>query len=157
MTRKNVFAAIVAYTEKITKDGRMLATPEDFHVRASGNGFPVPVLWTPPDKDGKPVPTIYAGLIREAYVIDKRLIVFGEINRTDRGPEVVDLLLSGSWFLEIDVDAGDMSYDLDPLLPELEQVPVGPVIFTGWKLRAAWVGTQPCWDLPPVQIQEIRA
>jgi len=153
---RTVFAAVVAFTERLTKDGRILATPDDFHVSAGTHGYPLPIMWTPPNHGGKPVPTLRVGLIEEAYIVDRRLITFGHIDRTERGNEVTALLGSGTWFLEIDIDSGDMKYDLDPLSASLgEAVPVGPVIFHGWKLRAAWVGTQPCWDLPPVQIQEI--
>jgi hypothetical protein len=147
-----VFAAVVAFTDKVTRDGRIMATPENFDVLTGG---PVPVMWTPANHGGVPVPTIRIGLIEKAYVVDHRLIAFGHLDETEHGRQAMELLSSGRWFLEIDIDSGDMTYDLDPLLPELEQIPVGPVIFKNWKLRAAWVGTGPCWDLPPVQIQEI--
>jgi hypothetical protein len=146
-----VFAAVSAFTDKITKDGRILATPEDFHVLI---GSALPILLTRPK-----VPqdaTVRVGLIEKAYVVDRRLIVFGHLDETEHGREVMDLFASGRWFLEIDIDSGDMTYDLEPFPGSYgEPVPVGPVIFKNWKLRAAHVGTEPCWDLPPVQIQEI--
>jgi hypothetical protein len=150
-----VFAAVVAFTEKITKDGRVLVTPEDFHVRPGSHGYPLPVMWTPPNHGGKPVQSVRVGVIEEAYVIDHRLITFGHIDESEHGRRVAELLDSGQWFLEIDIDSGSMTYDLDPMPAPFEAVPVGPVIFKDWRLRAAWVGTQPCWDLPSVQIQEI--
>lgn len=151
---KIVFAAIVAYTEQVTNDGRILSTPEGFTCPV--RELPVPVLWIPPNHKGKSVPTVSVGRITDAYVVDHRLISFGEMFETERGREATSLLRDHDWRLEIDVDSGDMTYDLDPLLPELEQFPVGPVIFKSWRLRAAWVGTQPCWKLPKIQIEEIR-
>lgn len=149
-----VFAAVVAFTDRITKDGRILATPEGFVCPA--RALPAPVLWTPPNQSGQPVPTEQVGTIGEAFVIDHRLIVFGHLDESDRGREVFRMLDEGSRFLEIDIDSGDMLYDLDPLGDNLYLTkPVGPVIFKSWKLTGAWVGSEPCWDLPRVQVEEI--
>lgn len=150
------FAAVVAYTDKIAKDGRMLAGPEGFRCPVN-LPFPLPVLWIPPNHRGVSVPMRNVGMIKEAFVVDHRVIVLGHLFREGDGPQLAGLLRGGSRFLEIDVDSGDMTYYLDPLMPELEQIPVGPVIFTKWKLRCAWVGTSPCWDLPPAQFEEIPA
>lgn len=147
-----VFAAVVAYTEKISKDGRMLAAPEGFMCPV--RQLPVPVLWTPPNRDGKARPSCRIGEIESAYVVDRRVITFGHLDDTEEIRQgVVPLLQSGAWFLEIDMDAGDIQYGLDPLLPE--QGPTGPVVFKSWKLLAAWIGDHPCWDLPHVQVEEI--
>jgi hypothetical protein len=145
-----VFAAVVAFTEKITRDGRILTTPEDFHVLT---GSALPILWTPPNHGGVPVPTVRVGLIEKAYVVDHRLITFGHIDETENGRRVADLLGTGQWFLEIDIDPGDATYFAEPSFDEIRTV--GPVIFQTWRLRAAYVGTEPCWALPKVQIQEI--
>lgn len=150
-----VFCAIVAFTEKITKDGRMLSTPEGF--KCPVKQLPMPVLWTPPNRGGLSRPSEPIGVIESAFVVDHRLITFGRLDGTEevRG-SVVPMLKDGSRFLEIDVDGAEMDYDLDPLMPELEQVPVGPIIFRKWRLRAAWIGDRPCWDLPRVQVEEIH-
>jgi hypothetical protein len=148
-----VFAAVVAFTDKVTRDGRMLVTPESFRAPVV-LGRELPVLWTPPNQNGRAMPTLNAGMIEQAYVVDKRVIAFGHLHETTAVKTmVVPMLQSGARFLEIDVDSGDMQYDLQSTV--LDPVPVGPVIFKSWKLRAAWVGPTPAWDLPLVQVEEI--
>lgn len=150
-----VFAAVVAYTDRITKDGRILSTPEGFVCPV--RQLPVPVLWTPPNHNGKPRQTIPVGRIEQANVIDHRVIVFGRLDETEEIREsVVPMLQDGSRLLEIDITSSEVDQFVEPLGEDpflMNQV--GPVIFKSWKLSAAWVGTEQCWDLPRIQIEEI--
>lgn len=152
-----VFAAVVGYTDRETADHRILSTPESFRCPVDRRtGFPLPVIWTPPNHHGKPRQSYPVGRIEEAYVVDRRIIVFGHLITTEEVRQgLVPMLAGGAWVLEIDIDSKDVSYDLDPdpFVPE----PVGPVLFTGWTLRAAHVGPGGVWDLPPVQIEELTA
>lgn len=145
-----VFAAIVALIGTPTKDGRTLAAPEGFMCPV--RELPLPVLWTPPNHFGEVIPTRTVGKIEQAYVIDKRLIVFGHIFRIPEGEYIANQLAAGSRQLEIDIDSGKGMFDLEP---DFLETGAGEVTFTDWRLRSAWVGSNPCWNLPPVQIEEI--
>lgn len=148
-----VFAAIVAFTDKQTRDRRILATPKGFMCPA--RDLPLPVLWMPPNHKGKAAASRPVGRIEQAYVIDKRLIIFGCLDQTEDGVHIASRFSEGSRQLEIDVISGHAVYDLDPATDPLFADPAGPITFTDWKLTCAWVGSSPCWDLPPVQIEEL--
>lgn len=150
-----VFAAVVAFTGKATKDGRILFTPEGFACPV--RKLPLPVLWTPPNRNGAPRQTIPVGRIEQAYVIDHRLITFGHLDDTEEIREsVVPVLQDGSRFLEIDIVSDSVDYSFTP--ETAEQEPTGQqehTIFRKWKLSAAWIGSDPSWDLPRVQVEVI--
>lgn len=147
---RTVFAAVVALIGKPTKDGRILAAPEGFLCPVKE--FPLPVLWTPPNHHGEVTPTKTVGKIENAYVIDNRLITFGHLFRTEEGAFIASQLAEGSRQLEIDIDSGKGMFDLEP---DFLETGAGEITFTEWRLRSAWIGSNPCWDLPPVQIEEM--
>lgn len=146
---RTVFAAVIAFTDKPTKDGRTLATPEGFlcPVRRPL----VPVLWTTRNRG-----THRVGEIEKSYVVDRRLIVFGKLHPTPEGREAATLIRDHGWGFEIDVQSGDPVFDLDPALDPVGTDQHPEITFKNWELFAVWLGIDPCWDLPPVQMEEVR-
>lgn len=142
-----VFAAVVAFTDKPTKDGRTLATPDYFD--APMKSCPIPVMRI--NRKG----TKQVGVIEKAYVVDRRLIVFGQMDTTPEGREAVDMLERGMRSFEVDVTTDHLYYDLDPATDPIGSNP-GPLTFKVWKVHSVWVGDSPCWDLPKAQIQELN-
>lgn len=145
--RRIVFAAIVAYTDRPTEDGRMLATPEGPLLHRP---YPLPVFgWLGERTEEDPGRVVSVGLVEQAAVCDHRLIVFGRLSAAAEDRHFIDSLAAGTSWLEIDVE------HIKAELLEPIGTATAPVSrFTGWKLVAAHIGEAPCWDLPPVQIEE---
>jgi hypothetical protein len=147
---RTVFAAVVAFTGKRTPDGRVIVAPEGFRCPASED---IPVMGWTEEPSGVRF-AVRIGKISEAYVIDGRITVFGHLDQTPRARKFTALLADGSHRLEIDFDHVTMEFMNEVV--GAEELPVaGDVHMVNWRLRAAFVGDKPCWDLPPVQIEEM--
>jgi hypothetical protein len=135
--KRIVFIAIVGRIGVPTNDGRVLEDQDVLDHRP----YPLPVFgrW---EGNGFHRPQI--GVIESAAVVDRRLIVFGRMFTGIEAAPYVERLALGQAWLEIDLSYGSW-----------ETGPGQPYRFTQWSLTAAAVGDHPCWDLPPVQIEEL--
>ncbi len=141
-----VFAAVVAFCGKRTADGRTIVAPEGF--RCPVRALPVPVFgWEEPRN------AVQVGQINEAYVIDNRITVFGHMSTGPVARTCAGRLSAGTHFLEIDMD--HIQYEtMNQSVTETGEVSAD-LQLVSWRLTSAFVGDRPCWDLPPVQIEEL--
>lgn len=140
VNRRLVFAALVAYTDRPTTDGRVLVTPPGFMCPA--RDYPLPVF----GRDEEFGMAYRVGDIEAASVVDHRLIAFGRMYTTGRAKMFTDQLRDGTHRLEIDVTALETARaDRD------DQV----TVIARWELASAYIGDRPCWNLPPVQMEDM--
>lgn len=133
--KKIIFIAIVAYTGEVTSDGRVLCTPATIKTRP----YPLPV------RAQIKGATRIIGQIEQAAVCDRRLIIFGKLDPAKvAGTPIVDCLANGTYAFEIDVDQVKQRFE-DEIFRMIE-----------WRLAAVTVGADPCWKLPPPQIEEME-
>lgn len=139
--RRIAFAAIVAYLDRATDDGRLLVAPEILLHHA----YPLPVF----GYNAATGQRDRVGMIEIAAVCDRRLIVFGRMTTGPEAKPYVDRLSEGSAWLELDLS------HIETETEEPTNTDPDPVTrFTSWSLACATIGESPCWDLPPVQIEE---
>lgn len=149
---RTVFVAVVAFTGQRTQDGRVVVAPDGF--RCPTRALPLPVLgWM---DDGELTWTVNVGMIEEAYVVDRRIVVFGRLDTDPRAQPFVRQLKDGTHRLKIGFS--DMQFELlgSPVPEgEWEDEASADLMMVGWSLSAAFVSDHPAWDLPPVQIEDM--
>jgi hypothetical protein len=134
--KRIVFAAIVAFTDRPTYDGRRLIGPGTTACPLWEHAqYPLPVFVPGREKIGE---------IELASIVDHRLTVFGRLSTSPVHRRFIEPLLDGSARLEIEIRGGTTEFPEHT--PEMWHL--------DWGLTCVVIGTNPCWDLPPVQIEE---
>jgi len=145
VTRRLVFAAVIAFTDVPSADGRVLVTPPGFICPA--RDYPLPVFGRDPEPNSM---AWRIGSIEDASVVDHRLIVFGRFDTSALAKTFVDQLADGTHRLEIDADITEYEQSA-----AVTGMPVPSRRAIRWALRSVSVGDHPAWDLPVTQMEEL--
>lgn len=152
------FVACVAVLDAWTNDGRRLEAPADTAPgRVRHHPYPIPVMDLSAPATGRAY-----GVIRSLVHVPATgdLLAVGSLADTLRGREVAAALRAGELFLEVDVDSTpdrNLTYRLaDGTMAApgaAGDAEITGMSFGRWRVGAATLGTNPCWNLPPAAVR----
>lgn len=136
------FIAVAGYVNRPSKDNRLLAYGGAQAIRDEW-AVPMPlILRDLNDRRAYPV-----GRIDHAGILGDQIILTG-ILLEDRPPELDSCLTRGEWFMNLDLDR------ITDQATRHTELPGGDLLqtFCSWRIRAATIGDNPAWDLPPALV-----
>jgi hypothetical protein len=137
------FIAVAGYVDRPAADGRILRRPTRNILRSA---IPLPLMT--PAREQATSWREAMGRIDRVGLLGDQIILTGIILEDFKDSAVVRELETGTLAMELDVD--QISWDsTEPTVLEDQNI---PMTFTSWRVRAATVGSTPCWDMPPVMI-----